>query len=331
MEISIVIPTRDRKHALEKCLSSLLEQSLSKDEYEIIVIDDGSTDDTKPLLDSLKCSNEVLKYFKQENKGRGPARNLGIKNANGSIVAFIDDDCIADRCLLENALKYFNESEIGIVKGKVISKGAETTPLTRTVVSMSKKDTHTCNIFYLKKALDEVGGFKLTQFREDTDLAWRVLDAGYKRTFAPDSIVIHTPGQYDIIQLIKKHLSLKKPFWDIYLAKNFPKRYKKDIAAFGFFSPDLIMYYPVYLSALVTIIVFLKSPIMGFICLAFSLYVYITSVIIQTNELCRGTTFRQLFKYKKQMIQLIATWWFVMLSDLFFHICGMIRFKKFSL
>lgn len=100
--ISIIIPTYNRKEVLEKCLRSLGNQDFRRADYEIIVIDDGSSDGTGIVLDKLsKGLDAALRYFRQENKGPACARNVGIKNAKGPIILFLGDDIIAAPGLLK--------------------------------------------------------------------------------------------------------------------------------------------------------------------------------------------------------------------------------------
>lgn len=94
-EISVIIPTYNRANTLKNCLEILLNQDYPKEKFEIIVVDDGSRDDTKAVIDSLK-DRANIRYLKHErNLGISASRNSGIKNAKGGIIAFIDDDCIA--------------------------------------------------------------------------------------------------------------------------------------------------------------------------------------------------------------------------------------------
>lgn len=105
--ISIVIPTYNRKEVLEKCLRSLGNQDFRRADYEIIIIDDGSSDGTGILLDKLSKGLDVaLRYFRQENKGPASARNIGIKNAKGPIILFLGDDIIARRDLLKEHYRW---------------------------------------------------------------------------------------------------------------------------------------------------------------------------------------------------------------------------------
>lgn len=110
LRLSIIIPTYNRKDILKKCLTTIFNQTYPQNMYEIIVVDDGSTDGTEEMLKTMindaPCN---LRYFRQENKGPAAARNVGIRNANGKIVLFIGDDIIITPSLLEEHLKWHKE------------------------------------------------------------------------------------------------------------------------------------------------------------------------------------------------------------------------------
>lgn len=97
----MIIPTYNRKDILEKCLSALRGQDHEEGGYEIIIVDDGSSDGTGDMLDrSFSGTGLRIKYYRQDHKGPAAARNLGIKNAEGEIVLFLGDDIIASPDLL---------------------------------------------------------------------------------------------------------------------------------------------------------------------------------------------------------------------------------------
>ena len=88
--ISVIIPTYNRGHVIRKSVESVLNQSF--DDIEVIVVDDGSTDDTKIVVQSI--SDDRVKYIYQQNAGAGAARNTGIESAGGEFIAFQDSDDI---------------------------------------------------------------------------------------------------------------------------------------------------------------------------------------------------------------------------------------------
>lgn len=90
MKISIIIPVYNGEKYIEQCLKSALSQTI--EEKEIICIDDGSTDDSWNIINMYRQKYDCIKVFKQENKGSGAARNLGLKYANGKFVCFLDSD-----------------------------------------------------------------------------------------------------------------------------------------------------------------------------------------------------------------------------------------------
>lgn len=106
MKFSIIIPVYNREHVVRRCIDSVLMQSSS--DYEILIIDDGSTDGTWSVLNEYKSTNECVKIFHKDNGGVSSARNLGLVNANGEYIVFVDsDDWVAQGYLkyLEMVLK----------------------------------------------------------------------------------------------------------------------------------------------------------------------------------------------------------------------------------
>lgn len=85
---SIVLPTYNRKHMIQKAINSVLEQSYSN--WELIIIDDGSNDDTNEFIQTY--NDPRIKYHYQDNQGKGPARNLGVEKAIGQYICFLDSD-----------------------------------------------------------------------------------------------------------------------------------------------------------------------------------------------------------------------------------------------
>ncbi|MDA3838156.1 MAG: glycosyltransferase family 2 protein [Candidatus Delongbacteria bacterium] len=110
--VSIIIPTHNRAELLKRAIESALNQTYSK--HEIIVIDDGSTDNTKEIVDSFK--NMRIKYLKNESSlGGAGTRNVGIKHSSGEFIAFLDDDDIWYNNKLELQIKKIRESEEAVL------------------------------------------------------------------------------------------------------------------------------------------------------------------------------------------------------------------------
>jgi len=100
MLISLVVPVYNVEKYLVRCVTSLLDQDLEKTDYEIILVNDGSKDNSLAIAEALVLDNENVRLVSQQNKGLSGARNTGLKEATGTYVWFIDsDDCIAPSCL----------------------------------------------------------------------------------------------------------------------------------------------------------------------------------------------------------------------------------------
>lgn len=100
MKLSIIIPLYNNEKQIDRCLSSLLTQDLLPSEYEIIIVDDGSTDFSKSIAEKYANKHENIHLFCQKNAGCGSARNNGLKASNGDYIYFLDaDDYIANNVL----------------------------------------------------------------------------------------------------------------------------------------------------------------------------------------------------------------------------------------
>lgn len=121
-DISVIMPTFNRSDTIRQALESLINQTFPFENYEIIVINDGSTDNTEEIVNSIIDSGPCkIKYFKQSNQGPAAARNVGVLNSDGKYVIFTGDDCMADKFLLEEHIKYHYENENIAVLGNTIT------------------------------------------------------------------------------------------------------------------------------------------------------------------------------------------------------------------
>ena len=216
MDISIVIPTYNRKLKLKACLNSLFMQNYSKEAFEIIVIDDGSADGTKDMLDALGKVNSNLRYFLQSHKGPAAARNLGIKYSRAEIIGFTDSDCVLSRDWVKGMVqahslkKYIaviggsTEVDTHNIKAQVsqfLSDGAIETRIG------GKSETiffPTCNVSfkreYLGSGFNEL--FPLPA-GEDLDFFWRFFKKGARFSYEKDIKIFHD-CHTDLVSFLKQ-------------------------------------------------------------------------------------------------------------------------------
>jgi GT2 family glycosyltransferase len=202
-EISVVCSTYQRAHRLPGFFAALEAQTFDRDRFEVVVVDNGSTDDTREVLEKVAANSPLnLRVVSlHANRGAGGGRNAGWQAARAPIVAFTDDDCAPAPGWLATGYAVLTQSDAAVVVGRtepnpaqLHNKGAFSRTQRVTEVS-GKRYFQTCNIFYRRDDLVAVGGFDerfATKGGEDTDLGWRVLDHGGRDVaFASDALVLH--------------------------------------------------------------------------------------------------------------------------------------------
>lgn len=111
--VSYIVPVYNKEMYIEQCVTSIEKNGI--DSYEIIIIDDGSTDNSLSLVNELKKNNDRIKCIKQNNKGVSAARNLGIKKAKGKYIQFVDSDDLLKSNYLIEIRKIIENSEVDII------------------------------------------------------------------------------------------------------------------------------------------------------------------------------------------------------------------------
>ncbi len=205
LEISIIIPTYNRCESLKTTLDSVLAQETNNNfDYEVIVVDNNSTDKTKELLDSYKRSHkERFRYIFEPEQGVSCARNRGIKEAKGEILAFTDDDCVVTNNWLSEIRNEFNNNALlTLLAGRTLRLNRESekfslrTPKQRAEFKFPYSPWeigHGNNLAVKKGKLKKIGKFD-NSFRlsgEDTDLIYRLLKTGNKVFYSPNLLVYH--------------------------------------------------------------------------------------------------------------------------------------------
>lgn len=198
--MSVVAATHNRAGRLADMLAGLREQTFDHGRFEVIVVDDGSGDETPAVLERERGRGELdLTVIRQETPG-GPARarNAGWRRARGTLIAFTDDDCRPTPGWLEALVTAGGGRSDAIVQGATLPAPAELDALdayAKTVrVTQATPHFETCNVGYPRALLEQLGGFDESYpapAGEDSDLGWRAVRAGATQLFAPDAVVHH--------------------------------------------------------------------------------------------------------------------------------------------
>ena len=227
--VSVVICTYNRADYLKKCLDSMHDQNY--DNFEVIVVNGPSTDETENLL--KKYPFKVIQQ--KEKSGLSAARNLGIRTAKGEIIAFIDDDAVADKDWLDELTRVYTTEDIVSVGGKIAPMWLSERPewytdqlggyLSLLDLSQNIKQIvfphcpYGCNMSFKKRIFKEIGYFDILMGRtssknllsgEEIDLCKRINERGYKIIYSPKAIVYH---QIDSSRLNKAWFK-KHAYWN---------------------------------------------------------------------------------------------------------------------
>jgi glycosyltransferase involved in cell wall biosynthesis len=177
IETSIIIPTYNREKLLYKCLNALNNQTYPVNKYEIIIVNDGSTDGTEKKVKQLNLKPGLI-YHYQEQTGPARARNWGIKHSNGEFIIFIDDDIIVRPEFIYEHIKIQKKHKKVIVHGPVIYTNNLENPTSEEmkITDYSRAFFATGNVSIRKKYLSQTGLFN-ESFKE---YGWEDLELGYR-------------------------------------------------------------------------------------------------------------------------------------------------------
>lgn len=192
LSVSVVIPVYNQADLIGRTISACCQGRVLP--CEVIIVNDGSTDDLRSAVAAVKDLQAVdIRVIDTAHGGPGRARDAGWRAASGDIIAFTDADAIPEPEWIAAALTGFTTDAIGAVEGKVVTSGVPRI-FTHQVKNISGGRFMTANMFYRRAVIAEVGGFK-SRYREDSDLAFSVLERGYAIPFVADCVVVHPPRQ----------------------------------------------------------------------------------------------------------------------------------------
>ncbi|MFV1993911.1 MAG: glycosyltransferase family 2 protein [Verrucomicrobiales bacterium] len=196
--VSVIVCSYNGTRKLAACLESL--GRLRYPDYEVILVDDGSVDEVGEIARGFKH----VRYLRQEHAGLSVARNFGAESAEGDILAYTDDDCLADEDWIGSLVRVFQECEVSAVGGPNIPPEAENmieacvaaAPGSPSHVLLSDTEAEHipgCNLAVRRCAFEDVGGF-LPEFAaagDDVDFCWRLHERGHRIGFCPAAMVWH--------------------------------------------------------------------------------------------------------------------------------------------
>ena len=217
-DVSIIIPTHNRASFLMQTITSLYALKINRNTFEIIVVDNASTDNTKHLVKEFQemktCFKTDLVYIYEERIGLHFARHAGAKVSQGEILVYIDDDVICDRNFLTEVLKSYEDPDVGCVGGKILPKWEVEPPdwipmFPKWYLSILDEGgeerevqwIYGCNFSIRKELLFKLGGFNPDAFG-DKNIWWmrgdgeigllrKVHGIGKKVIYNPKAVVWH--------------------------------------------------------------------------------------------------------------------------------------------
>jgi cellulose synthase/poly-beta-1,6-N-acetylglucosamine synthase-like glycosyltransferase len=258
--VSIVVPMYNEEKTVGECIKALLNQSYPSEQYEIIVVSDGSNDNSEEVVRNiLKSENKFdIKLIRQESQGAAAARNFGVKFSQWPILLFIDADCIADYRWIEEMIKPFLRYNVTGVQGayktkqkKIVAQLTQIEFEERFRKLQQREYVDFVGSFsaaYKREVFEKFNGFN-TKFvmNEDVDLAYRISSDGYRLYFNPEAIVYHMhPDSLSIYIKVK----FWRGFWRTILYRNFRNKAIKDSYTPANLKIQVLLIFPIVLIAL---------------------------------------------------------------------------------
>ena len=230
-QISVIVPAYNAADTLQLCLDALANQDFPSSEYEVIVVDDGSTDDTARVAQAA-----AARVLRQANAGAAVARNTGARAARGDLLFFTDADCAPVAGWVTALATAFDDDRVAGAKGTYLTRqrglvprftqleyedrydrmaGAETIDFIDTYSAAYRRDIFLAN-----------GGFDPSIMKvEDQELSFRLAEKGYRLIFKSDAVVYHRHNPTLRAYAYRKYYI---GYWKARLARSQPGRMVKD-------------------------------------------------------------------------------------------------------
>ncbi len=212
MDVSLIICTRNRCQQLARCLSAVRCIAFERP-WELIIVDNGSVDDTAGFIrEFVRTAPFPVTYVLEPRPGLGCARNAGLRNSSGEILAFTDDDCYPAHDFLEQVWLGFRDLSVGYITGRVMLHDPSDSPQTINELKAPltfpgryfhrPADVLGANMAFRRRVLLQLDGFDplfgagaLLASGEDLDAAGRASAAGWIGQYRPEVVVSHHHGR----------------------------------------------------------------------------------------------------------------------------------------
>ncbi len=191
-QVTVVVAVKDRREEMTRCLDAIAAQDHPS--FEVVVIDNGSTDGTLEMLHERAQRGDLDLRVEQAEGRIGRLRNLGARLARSEIVAYTDSDCVPQPDWLTVGTAPFADPDVGVVTGATLPADPPPYGPWHATIDIREQTWRfeTCNAFFRRGALLATPGFdeRLTMW-EDTAGGWGVVHAGYRPEFVPEAVVHH--------------------------------------------------------------------------------------------------------------------------------------------
>jgi len=234
MRISVVVPAYNAERTMSFCLEALLCQDIPREEYEVIVVDDGSIDATAAVV-----SRFPVRLLAQANQGPAAARNRGAAAAAGELLLFTDADCVPEPGWIAAMIVPFADRQVVAVKGsyrtrqrEIVARFAqlefeERFTMLAERASIDMVDTYAAA--YRREVFLDLRGFD-TSFpeanNEDTELSYRMASQGMKMVFAPNAVVYHLRHPDSLVRYAR--LKFGRGYWRMVVYRRYPGKMLRD-------------------------------------------------------------------------------------------------------
>jgi glycosyltransferase involved in cell wall biosynthesis len=194
----VVIPVYDGAETIAACVASVLGVEYPRERFEVVVVDNGSTDGTLEVLHAFGADVRVLS---ESTRGASAARNRGIRESCRPVIVLTDADCMVEPGWLASLVAPLADEQVGVVGGRILSRrsgnrierfGEQIHDHRRAIEEQDPPYAITMNWASRRAVLLEAGLFDESLLRaQDVDLSWRIGRLGYRLVYAHDAVVRH--------------------------------------------------------------------------------------------------------------------------------------------